>query len=317
METIFIDRKNTELTIAQGRLKVKLDNKEDQYTSLPLTQMNALVISCDCQLTSGMLRSLSKYKVSLICLNNRNPEASMISVPMSNGNIARRFAQYQWLADEGNKRLFSQKLVRRKITLQLSMLRKLKKLRPDKSTQLNRAIKVLAKLRNEPVRLSSATTTSEIMGVEGIAAKHYFSGFSEVFAPSLKFTQRNKRPPRDPVNSILSFMYTMTYFEGIRACHGAGLDPYLGILHQPAYNRASLACDIEELIRTHVDLWTYDMFRLKIFRLDHFKHDKSGACVLTKAGRKIFYEQMAIIMPEWRKHLRAICRVFANRLLEG
>jgi CRISPR-associated protein Cas1 len=317
METIFIDRKNTELTIAQGRLKVKVENQHEQYTSLPLAQMNALVISCDCQLTSGMLRSLSKHKVSLICLNNRNPEASMISVPMSNGNIARRFAQYQWLANEEHKILFSQKLVRRKITLQLSMLRKLKAVRPDKATQFNRAIKVLSKLRSANSRsLIGSMTINEVMGIEGIAAKHYFSALSEVFAPSLKFTQRNKRPPRDPVNSILSFMYTMTYFEGIRACHGAGLDPYLGVLHQPTYNRASLACDIEELIRTNVDFWTYEMFRLKVFRLDHFRYEKNGACILTKVGRKIFYEQLSMVLPEWRKHLRSICRVLANKLQE-
>jgi CRISPR-associated protein Cas1 len=318
METIFIDRKDTEITVDKGRLKVKQGGSEGNYTSLPLIQMNALVISCDCQLTSGMLRTLSKYKVSLICLNNRNPDASMISVPMSNGNIARRVAQYQLLSDDTQKRVFAQTLIRRKVTLQLSLLRKLKSLRPDKATQVNRSIFALQKLRLEslPQPLSNSDLNiHELMGYEGIAAKHYFSAFSEVFAPALGFDARNKRPPRDPVNSTLSLMYTMTYFEAIRACHGAGLDPYLGVLHQPDYNRASLACDIEELIRTQVDFWTYEMFRLRVLRADHFMTDKSGGCLLTKAGRRVFYEQLALVMPTWRKYLRAICLVFAKKLI--
>ncbi|WP_072054929.1 CRISPR-associated endonuclease Cas1 [Aliivibrio fischeri] len=318
METIFIDRKNTEITVAQGRLKVKQNGEVGSYTSLPLTQMNALVISCDCQLTSGMLRSLSKYKVSLICLNNRNSDASMISVPMSNGNIARRVAQYQWLSDDAKKAMFAQKLIRRKVTLQLSLLRKLKSQRPEKLTQFNRAISALQNLRLQSLTKPSDSNTSinELMGFEGIAAKYYFSAFSEVFAPGLGFTRRNKRPPRDPVNSILSLTYTMTYFEAIRACHGAGLDPYLGVLHQPDYNRASLACDIEELIRTQVDNWTYEMFLMRVIRADHFRNEKSGACLLTKAGRKVFYEQLSLIMPLWRKHLRSICAVLAKKLIE-
>ncbi|MGR5419951.1 CRISPR-associated endonuclease Cas1 [Vibrio sp. PNB22_4_1] len=244
METIFIDRKNTEITVAQGRIKVKQLSGEGNYTSLPLTQINAVVISCDCQLTSGMLRSLSKHKVSLICLNNRNPDASMISVPMSNGNIARRVAQYQWHSDDAKKVIFAQKLIRRKVTLQLSALRKLKSLRPDKITHFNRAISALQKLRLESLTrpFDRSSNIHELMGYEGVAAKHYFSAFSEVFAPSLGFTGRNKRPPRDPVNSILSLMYTMTYFEAIRACHGAGLDPYLGILHQPVMSTCFSSC---------------------------------------------------------------------------
>ncbi|MDN3651351.1 CRISPR-associated endonuclease Cas1 [Thalassotalea ponticola] len=318
METIFIDRKNTQITVAQGRLKVKHPGMEGSYTSLPLTQMNALVISCDCQLTTGMLRSLSKFKVSLICLNNRNPDASMISVPMSNGNIARRVAQYQCISDDAQKSLFAQKLIRRKITLQLSMLRKLKSQRPDKATQFNRAISALQKLRlKTSTKLADATANMHtLMGYEGIAAKHYFSAFTEAFAPSLEFTGRNKRPPRDPVNAVLSLMYTMTYFEAIRACHGAGLAPYLGVLHQPDYNRASLACDIEELIRTQVDFWVYEMFRLRVLRSDHFCRENSGACMLTKAGRKVFFAQLAIAMPQWRKYLRSICAILAKTLVE-
>ncbi|WP_419465660.1 CRISPR-associated endonuclease Cas1 [Aliivibrio fischeri] len=208
----------------------------------------------------------------MFCLNNRNPDASMISVPMSNGNIARRVAQYQWLSDDAKKAMFAQKLIRCKVTLQLSSLRKLKSQRPEKLTQFNRAISALQNLRLESLTKPSDSNTSinELMGFEGIAAKHYFSAFSEVFAPGLSFTRRNKRPPRDPLNSILSLTYTMTYFEAIRACHGA----------------------------------------------DHFWNEKSGACLLTKADRKVFYEQLSLVMPLWRKHLRSICVVLAKKLIE-
>ncbi|WP_095499768.1 CRISPR-associated endonuclease Cas1 [Paraferrimonas haliotis] len=318
METVFIDRRNTQITVAQGSLRVKKLGVDGSYTSLPLTQMNAVVISCDCQLTSGMLRSLSKHKVSLICLNNRDPDASMISVPMSNGNIARRVSQYQWLSNEERKRRFALALIRRKVTLQLSLLRKLMLKRPDKGTELHRSILALQGLKTSylsPTILNKATTY-ELLGYEGIAAKHYFVAFCEVFAPSLGFNGRNKRPPRDPVNSTLSLTYTMTYFEAIRACHGAGLDPYIGILHKPDYNRASLACDVEELIRAHVDYWVYDMFRLRIIRPDHFHTESSGACLLSKAGRKVYYEQLALIMPTWRKRLRAVCALLAKKLVE-
>jgi CRISPR-associated protein Cas1 len=96
METLFIDRINTQLSIDHGRIKISLEC--GSHSSLPLRQLRSIVISCDCQLTTSMLRTLTKEQVSLICLNNRDPEASFVAANDHAGNIQRRLRQYQVLS---------------------------------------------------------------------------------------------------------------------------------------------------------------------------------------------------------------------------
>jgi hypothetical protein len=99
---------------------------------------------------------------------------------------------------------------------------------------------------------------------------------------------RNRRPPRDPVNVCLSLGYTLLHVEAVRAVALAGLDPYIGFLHDLHHGRESLACDLAELERARVDEWTFYAFRDRILRAEYFRSAENG-CILGKAGRRAFY----------------------------
>lgn len=164
---------------------------------------------------------------------------------------------------------------------------------------------------------SSATApggVETLRGIEGAAALAYFSAFTRLFAPELKFTQRNRRPPRDPVNAVLSLAYTMLHHEAVRACQIAGLDPIIGYYHELSYGRESLACDLIEPLRPAVDDWTWQQFRERNLRADHFSREGDG-CLLGKAGRMRFYPAFERFTRPHRRLLRRITRALAARLI--
>ncbi len=99
-----------------------------------------------------------------------------------------------------------------------------------------------------------APSIDTLLGIEGMAAKTYFASFSGMFKsqdehPAFDFEKRNRRPPADPVNAMLSFCYTLLVKDMLMACSAAGFDPFLGFFHQPHYGRPALALDLMEELR--------------------------------------------------------------------
>lgn len=95
-----------------------------------------------------------------------------------------------------------------------------------------------------------AEDQGSLRGLEGMAAERYFRALAELLPEGFRFAERNRRPPRDPANSLLSLAYTLLVKECESALHMAGLDPYVGYLHEIRYGRASLALDLAEEFRS-------------------------------------------------------------------
>jgi CRISPR-associated protein Cas1 len=116
-----------------------------------------------------------------------------------------------------------------------------------------RAIEQLKRL----ARLAEAASEVEaLLGIEGTAARVYFEQFGGMIKaeesgerPSFDFQHRNRRPPRDPVNALLSLAYSMLVRDFTVVCHAVGFDPFLGFYHQPRFGRPSLALDLMEGFR--------------------------------------------------------------------
>ncbi len=311
METVFIDRKDTQLTASQGRLNITFKAAGRQGTSIPLHQLKSLVISCDCELTSGMLRTLAKHNISLVCLNNRDPQASFIGGHPQGVNVVRREYQYR-LVNSDQALQLAIAVVRLKIRRQQQCIEATLQRRFDKRQPLLAAKRQLWQAR---ASLNRVTSNDELLGVEGSAARCYFEAYRCLFADSLAFTRRQRRPPPDPVNALLSLTYTMVYYEAIRSCHGSGLDCYFGVLHQASYGRASLACDLSELIRGDVDQWVLSLFNRQVLTAQYFQGDGVEGCKLSKQGRSIYYRELQECLPQWRKQLR-YAAAFIARLVD-
>lgn len=114
----------------------------------------------------------------------------------------------------------------------------------------------LVTLKNLVAQAASATSRASLMGFEGTAARIYFGSLSRMVAePSIEMARvfdaggRNRRPPRDPVNCLLSFCYSLLIKDLVAVCIGVGLDPFIGVLHAQRFGRPSLALDLAEEFR--------------------------------------------------------------------
>lgn len=129
----------------------------------------------------------------------------------------------------------------------------------------------------------------EIIGIEGNCAKLYFSIFDQLITnpkTSFSFDYRSKRPPLDPVNAMLSFVYTLATNEYAAALETVGLDSYIGFCHSLHSGRVSLACDLVEEYRCMVERFVLTLINLRIITESDFETQISGAVWLNDSGRK-------------------------------
>ena len=189
--------------------------------------------------------------------------------------------------------------------------------RPDKALELARAVTV-AKIANQrtllmrnhaalPERIAAdlqkcmtaaerAATLDELRGHEGNSAAIYFKNFAGMFKEGVKEIAarfdakgRQRRPPPDPINAVLSFGYSMLTNECVAACRLASLEPTLGALHTTRPGRPALALDLVEPFRPLiVDSLAISAFNRGELTEGHFLETAAG-CALTDAGRKAFF----------------------------
>lgn len=134
-----------------------------------------------------------------------------------------------------------------------------------------------------------AETIEEIMGIEGNCARSYFSVFDKMITnpkATFSFEYRTKRPPLDPVNAVLSFVYTLMTSEFAASLETVGLDSYIGFCHSLRSGRSSLACDLVEETRCVVERFVLTLLNLQIIGENDFERQISGAVWLNDDGRK-------------------------------
>lgn len=207
-------------------------------------------------------------------------------------------------------------IVKRKVQSQRGFLMDVRERRPDLRYLLSESAGILGRIIGKLCGELPALET--LRGFEGGASAAYFSVYTKMFPESLKFRRRNRRPPEDPVNAMLSLCYTLLHFEAVREAEVIGLDPTIGFYHQFEYGRESLACDFVELYRTDVDRLIWNLCRDRIFTARDFStEDERPGCYLKKDSRKRFYP----IYEEWAKSIRALLRdevrKSATRIMDG
>lgn len=158
--------------------------------------------------------------------------------------------------------------------------------------QLQRVIDALANQINLLAELDVASASLDALrGSEGLAAQQYFSVFSFALKqqrPIFQFTNRSRRPPRDRINCLLSFLYALLRHDCVAALTAAGLDPFVGFLHTDRPNRPSLALDLMEEFRP----WLADRLAITLINRQQisasdFVERAGGVVEFTEAGRKL------------------------------
>ncbi len=165
-------------------------------------------------------------------------------------------------------------------------------------------------------------TLDALLGIEGTAAGRYFEHFSGMFKPhedaglTFDLTTRNRRPPRDPVNAMLSFAYAMLTREWTVTLAAVGLDPYRGFYHQPRFGRPALALDMMEPFRSLIaDSTVLMAINNGEVRPGDFVH-AAGSCNLTEKGRRNFIAAFERRMAQEVTHPIFKYRISYRRLFE-
>ena len=140
-------------------------------------------------------------------------------------------------------------------------------------------------------KIPAAETANELLGIEGICSNIYFRSFGHMFRCDFKFSGRNRRPPKDPINVIISLGYTFLTKEICSALEAESFEPYLGFLHGIRYGRKSLALDIiEEFRQPVIDRMTLKMFNKQMLSKYDFDREDDRVILNTDGFRKFCAE---------------------------
>ncbi|MCM1221793.1 MAG: type I-C CRISPR-associated endonuclease Cas1c [Lachnospiraceae bacterium] len=148
-------------------------------------------------------------------------------------------------------------------------------------------------------KIDGVLKLDELRGIEGKAAEQYFSAFNDMILnqkDDFEFAGRNRRPPLDNINAVLSFAYTALAGDCANALSSVGLDPYVGFMHGDRPGRTSLALDLmEELRPVMADRFILTLINTKAIQAVHFEQQKDNAVLLNDEGRKVFFQA-------WQNH---------------
>lgn len=299
MTTLYIDRRNLTLS-TQGDALVFHENEQRVHT-VPAKILERICICSRLNLSTRVLGKLGSEGIGLLILN-RNSQRPVMLMPNWKLDGKRRVAQYAQSQNPDFRRHAAQHLTVQKLQAQQNLLTEYGQ--PEAAAQMEHTVQTILNGNPDPHILR---------GLEGTAAARYFAALQNILPPSLGFRGRNRRPPRDPVNSLLSLGYTLLHFETVKHIQMCGLDPFIGFYHTPEHGRESLACDLLEPVRPQYDRWLLTLLRDQTFRSQDFSTGPQG-CLLNKAARLRYYQHYE----EWVKTLRADlyrqCRQLLHRL---
>jgi CRISPR-associated protein Cas1 len=310
--TAYIDRKQAELRLDGSAIAVYANG--ERAGTVPLGPLGRIVLIGDLVVHTSVLRRLAEESVDVVLLSGKLQQCRGRLVGRIHRNARLRFRQYE-LSTGPFAIEYARGLVGRKLAGQAELLNDTATERPSERTALLRAAGIIETVAE---KVSAGASLETLRGLEGGAAAAYFAAFTHVFAESLNFDGRNRRPPRDPVNALLSLTYTLVHHEWVRECELIGFDPLVGFYHQLDYGRESLACDLTEPTRPDVDRWVWELFRRRDFTSRDFSADSERpGCYLKKAGRGRYYQAYEEWMTPRRSAMRAETEALARSILDG
>ncbi|MCT6942537.1 MAG: type I-B CRISPR-associated endonuclease Cas1b [Metasolibacillus sp.] len=139
-------------------------------------------------------------------------------------------------------------------------------------------------------QIDEAKNVQQLMGLEGMIRQHYYRSLNEMIKPEFYFTERTKRPPRDPFNALISFGNTMMYTTVLSEMYKTQLNPTISYLHEPSQKRFSLCLDLAEIFKPlFVDPFIMSLVNTNKIQLKHFE-DHEGMVYLSGEGKRLFID---------------------------
>ncbi len=281
MPPLYLTQQLAKIRIRKGRLLVELEG--ETLAHLPLGHVSEVVLFGNIGLSTPAIGVLLARDIDVIFLTEDGRFKGRLSSGLT-PHVPLRRAQYRALDRPGFQLQMARGFVRAKLRHQRALLQRHNRERQD--AEIDESI---ARLRQTLDDLERRSRLSSLRGHEGAAAAAYFRGLRRLFAPDWQFSGRNRRPPKDPANVLLSLGYTLMTRLADSAVRTVGLDPYAGFLHEVVYNRPALGLDLVEEFRPVVDGLVLWVCNTGVVKPDDFSPGPpERPVVLSAEGRKRF-----------------------------
>ena len=262
MNIIIIDKK--EVTIKTTTTQLIVDTQK-----IPFTLIDTIILEGQTELNTKDINHLTKNSISIIILNSKKYLASLITAPNTkNANL--KLSQFKASLTPLS---IAKILLKDKIASHIVQLK-------EHSIILNKS----RYMQN----IEKASSLDELLGIEGSFSKLYFNHYFTLFSKRLHSNKRTKRPPKDPLNAVMSWLYTIFYHLITTKLLASGFDPNIGYLHRPFRDHNALSSDILEVIRADINQFIFTLFDNKYLLKEHFTK-KGDAVYLKYETRKNIY----------------------------
>ncbi|MEZ0329216.1 MAG: CRISPR-associated endonuclease Cas1 [Dissulfuribacterales bacterium] len=293
MATLYLLEPRTVVHREGGRFLIKKDGEILQ--SVHVAKVEQVVVAGPVMFTHAAINTLLMEDIDTIFTNRTGRYLGRLEGPEGK-NVFLRKAQFRRHDDEAFGLAFARSVVCGKLKNQRTVLARIQK---NQKIDLAQPIAILSRLAESAAK---AAIIDELRGYEGQGSAIYFKAWGHgIKSEHFTFTTRTRRPPKDPVNALLSLGYTFLLHTVARAIGIAGLDSYLGFLHTLEYGRPSLALDLmEEWRPALIDPLVSSVFNLSVMRPEDFQqlemendqdNEVGGGIYLTAAGWRKFIGQ--------------------------
>ncbi len=320
MATLYITEQNAIVRKTGDRLVVEKDRTT--LLDVPCLKLEAVLLYGNVQVTTQALAELLDHGIELALLSRAGKLRGQLTPPKAK-NVPLRMRQYELSRSEERCLPLARELVCCKIANSVAVARRFRANHPEAI-----AAEAVADLERHLDGAAGAASLDSLRGFEGAAAAAYFPLLAAMVPEVYGFDGRNRRPPRDPVNALLSLGYVLVGNEIQALLNAIGFDPYLGIFHQLDYGRPSLALDLlEELRAPLVDRWTTNLLNLGVLAPADFTGTAERGVFLTPPALKRYFaayeKEMTTPMAfggqtlGFRQIFRRQAERLARHLLEG
>ena len=281
MSTIYVSEQGAVISKTSRRIVISKDSAV--ILELPIFKVERIFIFGNIQLTTQAMNFLLENNIDVSFFTMGGKCHGRLAA-MESKNIFLRLAQYERYLDKEFQINIAKTIVEIKLSNEIDLIYSF-----AKNYGISKFKEILIAIQKCKELLKNKTAINSIMGIEGIAASYFFKAFKMMIRDdNLVFNVRQKNPSVDPINSLLSFGYTLVTNEILSVLIGQGFDPYIGFLHGINYGRPSLALDVVEEFRSAIDGFTLKLINKSILTEDDFISTPDGMFLKPDSMKKYF-----------------------------
>lgn len=286
LNTLYVTLDNVYLHLQNETIRVEQEGK--LLKSIPLHHLGAIVVIGNVLISPALLSRCAEDGRSVVWLDMQGRFRARIE-GKTTGNVLLRRQQYAACDNPATCLELARAFVAGKLHNLRFVLKRSERDCSHSSARhaLRDASEAVAALITT---LPQAGELDAVRGIEGAASQVYFSVFHQMVRAQREhfpFDGRNRRPPRDPMNALLSFLYALLLTDCVSALESVGLDPQVGFLHAIRPGKPALALDLMEEFRPVVDRLALTLVNRQQIQPQHFEHRPPEAVLLNDEGRKV------------------------------